>query len=293
MTFECAQPTPMILMVNVHGSRTASLIRHDEIHTAPSVDVTGYRDSYGNWCSRILAPQGRIRLFTDTIIQDSGQPDIVARWAREVPVQDLPPETLVFLLASRYCETDLLGDEAWQRFGATPPGWQRVQAICDFVHNHLTFGYPFARRTRTAFESYQERTGVCRDYAHLAIALCRSMNIPARYCTGYLGDIGVDESSDPMDFAAWFEAYLDNRWHTFDARTNRPRIGRILMARGRDAADVAIATTFGHNRLERFVIRTEEVPESESCYPAAVPLSCVRPPTNRAPHLSLIAETPR
>ena len=260
MVYECPRPTPMILILNVHYSRVADVVVPDHILTDPAVPLVAYRDGFGNWCSRIVAPPGSIRIFADGIVRDSGLPDQVAPGAQQVAVQDLPEETLIYLLGSRYCETDRLSDEAWRLFGETETGWARVQAICDFVHRHITFGYQFARRTKTALEVYNERTGVCRDYAHLAVAFCRCMNIPARYCTGYLGDIGVPPEPDPMDFAAWFDAYLGGHWYTFDPRNNVPRIGRVLIARGRDASDVAIATTFGPNVLRSFLVRTEEIP---------------------------------
>ena len=262
IVFECPQPTPMILTLNVHYTRVSNLQNPDHMLTDPVVPITGYRDGFGNWCSRIVAPQGQLRLFSDCIIHDSGLPDETVLTAHEVAPQDLPEETLVYLLGSRYCETDRLTEEAWRLFGQTPPGWSRVQAISDFVHQHIRFGYQYARRTKTAWEAYSEGTGVCRDFAHLGITFCRCMNIPARYCTGYLGDIGVPAVPDPMDFAGWFEAYLGGRWYTFDPRNNARRIGRVLIAQGRDAADVAIATTFGPNELKRFFVRTDEIPES-------------------------------
>jgi transglutaminase-like putative cysteine protease len=224
------------------------------------VPLVAYRDLFGNWCSRIVAPTGRIVISADAVVHDSGLPDVVEPHATQTPVEQLPEETLVYLLGSRYCETEQLSDIAWQRFGAGPTGWARVQAVCDFVHRHIVFGYQHARRTRTAWEAYQEGVGVCRDYAHLAVALCRCLNIPARYCTGYLGDIGTPPPYGPMDFAGWFEAWLGDRWYTFDARNNTPRIGRVLMARGRDACDVALTTTFGPNTLESFKVWTDEVP---------------------------------
>jgi transglutaminase-like putative cysteine protease len=259
MAYSCPQPTPMLLVLNIHHSRAADIVEPDLIVTDPPVPLTAYRDAFGNWCSRIVAPRGRIVLSTDALVNDSGLPDVVAPEATQVPIEQLPEDTLVYLLGSRYCETDLLSDVAWQRFGSGPTGWARVQAICDFVHGHIEFGYHNARRTRTAWEAYGEGVGVCRDYAHLAIAFCRCLNIPARYCTGYLGDMGTPPPYGPMDFAGWFEAWLGDRWYTFDARNNMPRIGRVLMARGRDACDVALTTAFGPNTLEHFVVRCDEV----------------------------------
>jgi transglutaminase-like putative cysteine protease len=259
MAFQCPKPTPMMLVLNIHYSRASDLVRPDHLVTIPSVPVTAYRDLFGNWCSRLVAPAGRFVLSTDALVNDSGAADVLAPWAMQTPVEMLPDSTLIYLLGSRYCETDRLSEIAWQCFGAGPTGWARVQAICDFVHRHIEFGYPHARATRTALEAYNERRGVCRDYAHLAIALCRCMNIPARYCTGYLGDVGTEPPYGPMDMAAWFEAYIGERWYTFDARNNTPRIGRVLIARGRDACDVALSSTFGPNTLESFKVWTDVV----------------------------------
>jgi transglutaminase-like putative cysteine protease len=225
----------------------------------PVVPMTSYRDGFGNWCTRLLAPAGRLRLSTSASLHDTGEPDAIARAERQHTVEDLPEESLVFLLGSRYCETDRLTSLAWELFDKSPTGAGRVQAICDYVHHHIAFSYQDARSTRTAWEAQEEGKGVCRDYAHLAIALCRCMNIPARYCTGYLSDIGIPPPHGPMDFAAWFEAYIGGRWHTFDARNNVPRIGRVLIARGRDATDVAISNTFGANTLAAFTVWAEEV----------------------------------
>jgi transglutaminase-like putative cysteine protease len=259
LTYECPQPTPMILTLNVHFNRASDLVVPDYIITDPPTPMTAYRDGFGNWCSRVVAPPGDIRLSTDAVVRDSGLPDPVEPGAPQHAVEDLPTETLVYLLGSRYCENDRLSETAWALFGHTPLGWARVQAICDFVHGHLAFDYMQARATRTALEAFEERKGVCRDFTHLAIAFCRCMNIPARYCTGYLGDIGVPPTADPMDFSAWFEAYLGGRWHTFDPRNNTPRIGRVLIAQGRDAADVPLSTTFGPNVLKGFKVWADEV----------------------------------
>lgn len=259
LIYDCPQPTPMILSLNVHFSRASDLIIPDHLITDPSVPVTAYRDRFGNWCTRIVAPKGQIRLTADALINDTGEPDPVVPGARQVPVQELPDETLEFLLGSRYCETDRLSDIAWGLFDKAPTGWGRVQAICDYVSRNVSFGYQHARATKTAWDVFHEQTGVCRDYAHLAIAFCRCMNIPARYCTGYLGDIGMPPPYEPMDFAGWFEAYLDGKWYTFDPRNNTPRIGRVLIARGCDAADVAISNTFGPNTLKSFRVWTDQV----------------------------------
>jgi transglutaminase-like putative cysteine protease len=257
--YDCPQPTPMILNLNVHFTRVSDLVGRDDLLFEPQVPMAAYRDSFGNWCTRIVAPTGRTRITANALVNDTGLVDAFVPNARQIAVQDLPEETLLFLLGSRYCETDRLSEIAWSLFGNAPTGWARVQAICDWVHRHITFGYEHARMTRTALEAYFDRTGVCRDYAHLAVAFCRCMNIPARYCTGYLGDIGVPKTAAPMDFAAWFEAYLDGHWYTFDARNNTPRIGRVLIARGRDAADVAISNAFGVNTLASFRVWTDEV----------------------------------
>jgi transglutaminase-like putative cysteine protease len=259
MGYDSAQATPMIFNLHVHYSRASDLLSRDDLLFEPSVPVTAYRDSFGNWCSRVVAPPGRLRVRADTVLHDSGAQDVVMPQARQLPIPELPEETLLFLLGSRYCETDRLSQTAWSLFGSTPAGWARVQAICDYVHRHIRFGYEHARGTRSALEALQERTGVCRDFAHLGVALCRCMNIPARYCTGYLGDAGTPPPYGPMDFAAWFEAYLEGAWYTFDPRNNTPRIGRVLIARGRDAADVALSNAFGPSTLTDFRVWTDEV----------------------------------
>ena len=259
LQYECLDFTPMILMLNVHPSRAADLLAPDRLGIAPAHSISPYLDGFGNKCVRLLARPGTLKITGDTVVSDSGRPDPVDPAAEQHAVADLPPETLVYLLASRYCDTDLMMEKAWETFGGVPSGWGRVQAVCDFVHRRIAFGYQFARATRTAAQAFDEQRGVCRDFAHLAITFCRCLNIPARYCTGYLGDIGVPPDPAPMDFSAWFEAFVGGRWWTFDARHNVPRIGRVLMARGRDAADVAISTTFGTNSLKSFHVITHEV----------------------------------
>ncbi len=256
--YHCVQPTPMILTLNVHYSRAADILVPDIMTTTPSVPTTAYRDGFGNWCTRLVAPAGEFRIASAGTVLDSGLPDAAEPTAWQDAVENLPDDVLVFLLGSRYCETDELSQIAWQLFGQTPLGWARVQAVCDFVHQHITFDYQQARATRTALQAYHERVGVCRDYAHLAVAFCRCLNIPARYCTGYLSDLGAAPAVTPMDFAGWFEAWLGGRWHTFDPRNNVPRRGRILIARGRDATDVAISNTFGPNLLAGFKVWTDE-----------------------------------
>jgi transglutaminase-like putative cysteine protease len=253
------QPTPMIMVLGTHFTRASDIIVPDHLTTRPSVPIAPYRDVFGNWCSRIVAPAGSMRLAADGIIHDSGLPDPVVTSAIQHAIEDLPSDTLVYLLGSRYCETDRLSEAAWQLFQNTPPGWARVQAICDFVHRHIAFGYEHARATMTAWEVYNEGKGVCRDYAHLAIAFCRCMNIPARYCTGYLSDIGTPQPWAVGDFAGWLEAYIGGRWQMFDPRNNVPRIGRVLIAQGRDASDVPITQTFGPNTLVSFKVWTDEV----------------------------------
>ncbi len=259
LNYNFPQPTPMLLALSIHYSRTSDIIIPDYLTTDPPVPIGGYRDGFGNWCTRLVAPPGPMRIKTDALIRDTGEPDRTFPDAWQHEVQDLPEEALVFLLGSRYCEVELLSQTAWDMFGTVKPGWERVQAICDYVHNRIAFDYQQARATRTAWEAFNESKGVCRDFAHLAIAFCRCMNIPARYCTGYLGDMGTLPPYGVGDFAAWIEVYIGGGWYTFDPRNNVPRIGRVLLARGRDACDVAIATTFGPNTLESFKVWTDEV----------------------------------
>ena len=259
IAFDCVQETPMVLMLSVHPSRQNDLLTDHLLRFSSGVVARNYQDMFGNVCTRLVAPAGLLEIRSDFIISDSGLPDDVAPDARQFEIDALPDKALPFLLGSRYCDTEKLSDLAWSLFGGILGGWRRVKAICDYVHDHIEFGYHHARCDRTASEGHSERIGVCRDFAHLAVTLCRCMNIPARYCTGYLGDIGVPRDPAPMDFSAWFEVFLDGRWFTFDARHNHPRIGRVVIARGRDAADVAISTAFGVAQLARFTIVTDEV----------------------------------
>lgn len=257
ISFTFAESTPVVLMTYLHPSRDSTVLSPERFSIEPTVPVSRFTDSFGNRCGRAVLPAGLVIFRNHAIVEDCGLPDLQAPDARQCLVQDLPDSILQFLLPSRYCEVDSeLKDLAWAMFKGTVPGWPRVQAVCDFAHHHIRFDYQQARPTRTALEAYRERVGVCRDYMHLAITLCRCLNIPARYCTGYLGDIGVPLQPCPMDFSAWFEVFLDGQWYSFDARNNIPRIGRVLMARGRDAADVAITTTFGVSQLQLFKVGT-------------------------------------
>ncbi len=259
---ECAQPTPLVSLLEIHPERQADIQRQSIVATSPRVSNRVYRDLFGNVCRRFMAPQGNFKLTYDATVSDSGLPDPVNTLAKIIPVDKLPDDTIGFLLGSRYCETDHLGDLAWQKFGNIEGGWARVQAICDYVHDRLSFGYGYARSTRTAAQAHEERVGVCRDFAHLAITLCRCVNIPARYVNGYLGDIGVPADPAPMDFSAWFEAFIDGKWYAFDARHNIPRTGRIVIARGRDATDVPLLHSFGAHTLKLFQVWTYEETEA-------------------------------
>jgi transglutaminase-like putative cysteine protease len=257
IAYDCPAPVPMLLMLSVHPSRRGDMETADWLRTDPVVDVRQYLDGFGNICSRLIAPAGCMTLSSDFIISDSGLIDPYVPDAGQHLVQDLPDDVIQYLVGSRYCETDRLSQTAWSLFEKTPPGWPRVQAICDYVHNHITFDYQSARPNKTAFDAWTEQRGVCRDYAHLAIAFCRAMNIPARYCTGYLGDIGVPVVG-VMDFSAWMEVWLGGAWRTFDPRNNMPRMARVLIARGRDAVDVPIANTFGTAHLAQFEVVSHE-----------------------------------
>ncbi len=257
--FEVPVPTVMLLALYVHPSRQKDLQGPEVIQVDPPVPVTDFYDSFGNKVGRILAPAGTLRLTHQNVIRDTGEEDVVGWVAEQHNVQDLPTEVLTYLLSSRYCEVDEMTDIAWNLFGQTPLGWPRVQAVLNWVHAHVTFGYQYARSTKTALDVYNEKQGVCRDFMHLSVTLMRALNIPARYTTGYLGDIGVPVSASPMDFSAWFEVYLGGRWWTCDARHNVPRQARILMATGRDATDVALTTSFGTATLTKFHVTTDEI----------------------------------
>jgi transglutaminase-like putative cysteine protease len=269
--FQIQAPVAMVALLNVHPSRLADLLEPDELRTEPQLDITNYIDTFGNRCSRFVGPAGPLRLTNSTLIRASDSPDEVNQSACQLAVGDLPHEILGYLLNSRYCEVDRFSNIAFELFGNLEPGWGRVQAICNWVHNKVAFNYQHARPTKTALDVYTERVGVCRDFQHLAITFCRALNIPARYATGYLGDIGVPVVL-PMDFSAWFEVYLDGRWWTFDARNNQPRLGRVLMATGRDASDVAMTTSFGQADLRHFFVVTErEAPKPNEEQVAAPP----------------------
>jgi len=262
--FDTPRTVPFVVLLRVHPSRVNDLRQPDILRVDPATNIECYFDSFGNNCCRFVAPAGQIRLSNSTLIYDTGERDPVATWAREIPVQHLPNEVLRYLLNSRYCEVDKMSNIAAELFGGIAPGWNRVQAVCSWVHEKVIFGYEYANAQKTALDVFTDRVGVCRDFQHLAVTMCRALNIPARYATGYLGDIGVPASPVPMDFSAWFEVFLENRWWAFDARHNQPRIGRVLMAVGRDASDVALTTSFGTANLRQFQVITEAVPEHET-----------------------------
>jgi transglutaminase-like putative cysteine protease len=264
--FEIPAPVAMVALLSVHPSRVADLRAPDEIRIDPWTPVENFIDSFGNRCTRFVAQQGLLRLTNSTLLQDSGFTDPVNYGARALPVHELPHQILGYLLNSRYCEVDRFPDIATGLFGHMAPGWGKVQAVCDWVHANVTFGYQYARNTRTALDVFSERVGVCRDFQHLAVTLCRALHIPARYATGYLGDIGVPASASPMDFSAWFEVYLEDRWWAFDARNNQPRQGRVLMATGRDASDVAMTTSFGTANLKYFSVVSEIAAQENISY---------------------------
>jgi len=258
ITFSLPEPTPMLTALRLHPTLADSLRRPDTLHTEPELPLAEYIDTFGNRCGRLAAPAGRLRLWSEAVVENDGLPDPAHPEAQQHAIEELPSHVVQFLLGSRYCEVDRLLPIAWELFGATPPGWERVQAVCDWVHAHVRFDYLQTHPSKTAYDVFTEQTGVCRDFQHLAITFCRGLNIPARYATGYIPDIGV-QIDGPMDFAAWFEVYLGGAWHTFDARNNKPRIGRTLMAIGRDAVDVALTTSFGTALLENFVVIAEQV----------------------------------
>jgi len=262
LIFDVPVPTPIMFLLYMHPSRDLTLRQGDRLVVEPAVKVHEFTDVFANRCGWIHAPAGKVRFTNDAIVRASGLPDPVSAHARQHPVQELPPQVLQFLLASRYCEVDRMQEIAWDLFAKAPMGWEKVQAVCDWCHANVEFGYQYARSTKTAHDVYVERKGVCRDFMHLAITFLRCLNIPARYATGYLGDIGVPPVDCPMDFSAWFEVYLDGQWWTFDARHNKPRIGRVLMARGRDAVDCALTTSFGPTTLKKFLVWTDEVKET-------------------------------
>jgi transglutaminase-like putative cysteine protease len=259
LIFEVPRPTPMLLMLYVHPEAVPALRKPERLEVDPATPVEDIVDWFGNRAGRLVAPAGTMRLRYDNVVEDSGRPEPAIEGLRVAPVHELPAECLRYLLASRYCEVDRMSTIAWDLFGKTPESWERVRAVVDWVHDNVTFGYQYSRPTKTAFDVFTERRGVCRDFQHLAITLLRALNIPARYATGYLGDIGVPRDPNPMDFSAWLEVYLGDAWFTLDARHNRSRIGRVLMGRGRDAVDVALTTSFGSTTLTNFTVWTEEL----------------------------------
>lgn len=264
ITVQTDAGAPMLCALSPRPDIAPPALGDGQVRTRPATPLRTFVDDFGNRITRLDAPAGALTLVSDFVVHDDGQPDVVVPDARQHVISELPNDVLRFLVASRFCESDLLSDEAWSRFGDIEGGWARVQAVCDFVHDHIAFGYAHGRPTKTALDGFREGNGVCRDFAHLSIALCRALNIPARYVSGYLGDIGIPPAPDPMDFCAWFEVYLGGRWYTFDARHNTPRIGRIPMVRGLDAADVSMITSYGEHRLEKFEVWCLELPATQS-----------------------------
>src|SRR3954454_21143444 len=255
--FDSPRPTHAIVMVEPHFSEAAALVE-----TRFELDPTGpssvYHDHFGNTCRRIDLPAGKVRLNFDARVNVAGEPDPEVWAAGEVAPSDLPDEALLFLRRSRYCESDVLADEAFRLFGSTPSGWARVQSISDWANGHIGFQYGASSPSFSARDVFDRGLGVCRDFSHLAITMCRALNIPARYVFGYLPDIQVPDPGTPMDFCAWMEVYLGDGWHTFDPRNNQRRIGRTVIGRGRDAADVAMVTSFGSVELVSMLVRAQQ-----------------------------------
>lgn len=257
--FDAPLPVTMILKLYLHSSLLPNIKESENLRVEPQTIGEEFVDKFGNRACRLILPAGPIRISNQAVIENDWQPDIVNYHAQQIPLEELPTSVLPYLMSSRYCEVDLLSEIAWELFGETPPGWARVQAICDWVNSNVRFGYEYARVTKTAYDVYQERTGVCRDFNHLALTFCRCLHIPARYASGYLSDMGIPPQPLAMDFSAWFEVYLDHQWYTVDARHNTPRCGRLLMTRGLDAVDTALTTSFGQVNLTKFQVWTKDV----------------------------------
>jgi len=251
------QPTLVMLLLNVHYSRVPDLVMPEYIDTFPYVELNQFPDENNNKMTSVILPPGQTTFKILSFVKDSGNLDVIDQNACHTPVQCLPHNVLKFLIGSRYCETDLMSEIAWELFGSFPNGWARVQAAADWIHNNVTFDLRKADCYQSAVQTFTRRTGVCRDFAHLLITFCRAMNFPARYIHGYIGDIGIDKSPDPMDFSAWTEIFFNNRWYTFDAIHNTPRIGRVAIAKGMDAADSAIVTSYGQHTLVGWKVITD------------------------------------
>lgn len=281
--FSLSAPTAMVAILNLHPSLKPQVRSGDDLivehlatssYGAPSfadgpthvVPSSEYLDSFGNRCTRFLAPAGHLRLSGRNIVDADPNPDPIHEGAQQAAIQDLPSEVLQFLLPSRYCQVDQFGAIAQDLFGSIPPGWDRAVAIRDWVHDRVDFNYNAARPTKTSMDVFTERVGVCRDFQHLAVTLSRCLNLPARYVTGYIGDIRRPYSG-PGDFSAWYQVFLDGQWINLDARHNYPRLGRILMATGRDAADIAITTSFGSAYLNHFYVESNEIDSAGKIIP--------------------------
>ena len=255
--YEAKWPTPTVMQVQPYPTGTHKLLR-EEWKTTPDLSMHAYNDIYDNLCQRLVLVAGENILRYDALVEVVGEYDEINLNAKQMAVEDLPDDVLLYTLPSRFCLSDILSDTAWQLFGQTEPGWGRVQTICDWVHNNISFQYGASTAITTALDVYEQRTGVCRDFTQLAATFCRALNIPTRYVFGYIPDIGVPPPNEPMDFCAWMEVYLGGRWWTFDPRNNIPRIGRVLIGRGRDALDVAMVTTYGGPLLQQMTVWADE-----------------------------------
>ena len=258
LNYEVPHEAPLIIKVKLRDSRYHTTVK-ERVELEPHVDMHEFRDEFGNYTWRLMAPQGAFRLRYDALADVPDEPDPVLPSLQKQLVQELPDDLLRYTLPSRYCQSDLFNNDAWEMFGDVSPGWEQVQAVCDWLHENISYESGSTSAT-SAYDAYDERRGVCRDFAHLGVSFCRALNIPARYVCGYLPDVGVEDPPNiPMDFHAWFQAYLEGEWRTFDARHNEPRVGRTLIAYGRDAVDAAFSTSFGATRLKRLQVWADEV----------------------------------
>ncbi len=272
MVYQTAHDTPLVLLIRPRPQYHHKLIK-ETTRLTPAVPLHDFVDSFGNHQWRLTAPSGELRIHYDALAEVLPDPDPVLMDLPGVLIQNVPDEALQFLLPSRHCPSDLVINDAWNLFGQTTPGWPRVQAVCDWLHTNIRYAKG-SNSSTTGFDAYKAGQGVCRDFAHLGVMFCRALSIPARYVCGYLPDIGVEPDPTPMDFHAYFEAFVGGEWHTFDARHNIPRTGRILIGQGRDAVDVALATSYGDAQLVNIRVWADEVIE-ERTGPGVAPVKGV------------------